>query len=127
MPSVRARQLPDPFTALVVGDQRLSLGQGQAPLDAAQLGGCAGVATSASCAASNAHALDATDRRHIVGISSAYRKPETCRQHQAALTGGVPYSGPASVNLYLVSLLPLAAISIGWRSLRIAGPHAAWA
>jgi len=34
---MRARQLPDPSTALVVGDQRLNLGGGQAPLDAAQL------------------------------------------------------------------------------------------
>jgi hypothetical protein len=37
------------------------------------------------------------------------------------------YSEPASVNLYLASLLPLAVISIGWLSLRIAGPRAAWA
>jgi hypothetical protein len=37
------------------------------------------------------------------------------------------YSEPASVNLYLVSLLPLVVISIGWLSLRIAGPRAAWA
>ena len=35
------------------------------------------------------------------------------------------YSEPASVNLSLVSLLPLAVVSIGWRSLRIAGPRAA--
>jgi hypothetical protein len=36
-------------------------------------------------------------------------------------------SEPASVNLYPVSPLPLAVISIGWLSLRIAGPRAAWA
>jgi hypothetical protein len=48
-------------------------------------------------------------------MSSAYRKPHTCWQHHAALTGGMTYSEPASVNLYLVSLLPLA------------GPRAAWA
>jgi hypothetical protein len=47
-------------------------------------------------------------------ISSAYRKPHTCWQHHAALTGGMTYSEPASVNLYLASLLPLA------------GPRAAW-
>jgi hypothetical protein len=35
------------------------------------------------------------------------------------------YSEPASVNLCLVSLLPLAVISIGWLSLRIAAPRAA--
>lgn len=35
------------------------------------------------------------------------------------------YSEPASVTLYLLSLLPLAVISIGWLSLRIAGPRAA--
>jgi hypothetical protein len=46
-------------------------------------------------------------------------------QHHAALSGGMSYSPPASVNLYLVSLLPFAVISIGWRSLRIAGPRAA--
>jgi D-specific alpha-keto acid dehydrogenase len=28
-------------------------------------------------------------------MSSAYRKPHTCRQHHAALTGGMPYSEPA--------------------------------
>ena len=28
-------------------------------------------------------------------MSSAYRKPDTCRQHHAALTGGVTYSKPA--------------------------------
>src|SRR4051794_21779815 len=28
-------------------------------------------------------------------ISSAYRKPHTCWQHQAALTGGMTYSEPA--------------------------------
>jgi zinc D-Ala-D-Ala carboxypeptidase len=28
-------------------------------------------------------------------ISPAYRKPRTCRQHHAALTGGVTYSAPA--------------------------------
>jgi hypothetical protein len=39
----------------------------------------------------------------------------------------VPYSEPASVNRYLVSLLPLAVIAIGWLSLRSAGPRAAWA
>ena len=60
-------------------------------------------------------------------ISSAYRKPDTCWQHHASLTGGVSYSEPASVTLYLLSLLPLAVISIGWLSLRIAGPRAAWA
>jgi hypothetical protein len=48
-------------------------------------------------------------------ISPAYRKPHTCWLHHAALTGGMTYSEPASVNLYLVSLLPLA------------GPRAAWA
>ena len=37
MDAVDPRQLPDPSTALVVGDQRLNLGRGQAPLDAAQL------------------------------------------------------------------------------------------
>jgi hypothetical protein len=37
------------------------------------------------------------------------------------------YSEAASVNLYLVGLLPLAVISIGWLSQRIAGPRAAWA
>jgi hypothetical protein len=37
------------------------------------------------------------------------------------------YSEPASVNLHLVSELPLPVISIGWLSLRIAGPRAAWA
>jgi hypothetical protein len=37
----------------------------------------------------------------------------------------VPYSEPASVSLYLVSLLPLAVIAIGWLSLRVAGPRAA--
>jgi hypothetical protein len=36
-------------------------------------------------------------------------------------------SEPASVTRYLVSLLPLAVISIGWLSPRIAGPRAAWA
>jgi hypothetical protein len=35
------------------------------------------------------------------------------------------YSEPASVNLYLVSLIPLAVISIGRLSPRIAGPRAA--
>jgi hypothetical protein len=35
------------------------------------------------------------------------------------------YGEPASVNLYPVSLLPLAGISIGWLSLRIAGHRAA--
>jgi hypothetical protein len=119
-------------------------------------------------------------------ISTAYRKPHTCWQHHAALTGGVtptlcllalaavfvararrvrarrrrerareqaelrrtealprtdwagdgrpshrrPCRGSsesASVNLYLVSLLPLAVISIGWLSLRNAGVRAAWA
>jgi hypothetical protein len=39
----------------------------------------------------------------------------------------VSYSEPASVTLYLLSLLPLAVISIDWLSLRFAGPHAAWA
>jgi hypothetical protein len=39
----------------------------------------------------------------------------------------VTYSEPASVNLYPVSLLPLAVISIGWLSLPMAGPRAAWA
>jgi hypothetical protein len=34
-------------------------------------------------------------------------------------------SEPASVNLSLLSLLPLAVISIGWLSLRISGPRAA--
>lgn len=58
-------------------------------------------------------------------ISSAYRNPDTCWQHHAALSGGMSYSEPGSVNLYLVSLLPLAVISIGWLSLRIAGPRAA--
>jgi hypothetical protein len=117
-------------------------------------------------------------------ISTAYRKPHTCWQHHASLTGGVTYtlclfalaavfvsralrirarrrrerararaqlrrtealptrdragdgrpprrrpcrgrSEPASVNLHLVSLLPLAVISIGWLSLRIAGLRAA--
>ena len=48
-------------------------------------------------------------------ISPAYWKPHTCRQRHAALTGGMTYSEPAAVNLYLVSLLPLA------------GPRAAWA
>jgi hypothetical protein len=48
-------------------------------------------------------------------ISPAYRKPHTCWQHHAALTGGMTYTAPASVNLHLVSLLPLA------------GPRAAWA
>jgi hypothetical protein len=60
-------------------------------------------------------------------ISSAYRKPDTCWQHHASLTGGVSYSEPASVTLYLLSLLPLAVISIDWLSLRFAGPRAAWA
>ncbi len=48
-------------------------------------------------------------------ISPAYRKRHTCWQHHCALTGGMTYSEPASVNVYLVSLLPLA------------GPRAAWA
>jgi hypothetical protein len=39
----------------------------------------------------------------------------------------VSYSEPASVNPYLLSLLPLTVISIGWLSLRFAGPRAAWA
>src|SRR5262249_15294627 len=38
-----------------------------------------------------AHAPDATSWR----ISSAYRKPDTCWQHDAAQTGGVPYGEPA--------------------------------
>src|SRR6266498_2277223 len=37
------------------------------------------------------HALDPTRWR----ISSAYRKPHTCWQHHAALTGGMTYSEPA--------------------------------
>jgi len=37
------------------------------------------------------------------------------------------YREPASVNLYLVSELPLAVISIGSVSLRFAGPRAVWA
>jgi hypothetical protein len=45
----------------------------------------------------------------------------------ASLTGGVSYREPASVNRYLVSLLPFAVISIGWLALRFAGPRAAWA
>jgi hypothetical protein len=48
-------------------------------------------------------------------ISPAYRKLHTCRQHHAALTGGMTCSEPASVNLCLVRPLPLA------------GPRAAWA
>ncbi len=31
----------------------------------------------------------------VGNISSAYRKPHTCRQHHAALTGGMTYSEPA--------------------------------
>jgi hypothetical protein len=58
-------------------------------------------------------------------ISWAYQKPDTCWQHHAGLTGGMTYGEPASVNLYPVSLLPLAGISIGWLSLRIAGHRAA--
>jgi hypothetical protein len=58
-------------------------------------------------------------------ISSAYRKPDTCRQHPAPLTRGMSYSEPASVDLYLLSLLALAVISIGWLLLRVAGPRAA--
>ena len=37
------------------------------------------------------HALNAPSR----SISAAYRKPDTARQHRAALNGGVPYSRPA--------------------------------
>ena len=48
-------------------------------------------------------------------ILSAYRKPHTCWQHHAALTGGMTYRELASVNLYLASLLPLT------------DPRAAWA
>jgi hypothetical protein len=49
-----------------------------------------------------------------------------CWQRHAALTGGVPYSEPASVNLYLVSLLPLAVIASGSRlSPRMSGTRAA--
>jgi len=64
---------------------------------------------------------------NVAGISSAYRKPHTCWQHHASLTGGVSHSEPASVAVYLLSRLPLAAISIDWLSLRFAGPRAAWA
>jgi hypothetical protein len=39
----------------------------------------------------------------------------------------VSYSEPASLTRYLLSLLPLAVISIDWLSLRFAGPRAAWA
>jgi len=35
------------------------------------------------------------------------------------------YGEPATVNLHLVSELPLAVISIDWLSLGIAGPRAA--
>src|SRR3954470_3840737 len=34
-------------------------------------------------------------RCHDRRISSAYRKPHTCRQHHAAFNGGVTYSQPA--------------------------------
>jgi len=58
-------------------------------------------------------------------ISSAYRKPHTCWQHHAALTGGVTYSEPASVSLYLVSLYLVSLYLVSL--LPLAGPRAAWA
>ena len=45
----------------------------------------------------------------------------------ASFTGGVSYSEPASVTLSLLSLVPLAVISVDWLSLRFAGPRAACA
>src|SRR5437762_2903190 len=52
-------------------------------------------------------------------MSSAYRKPHTCRQHHAALTGGMPYSKPARTTtrririrrIRLAGLLIIAAIA----------------
>src|SRR3989442_14551392 len=44
-------------------------------------------------------------------ISSAYRKPHTCWQHHAALTGGVTYSEPARTTTRRVRI----------RRIRVAG------
>lgn len=54
-------------------------------------------------------------------ISSAYRKPDTCRQRHAALTENVSYSEPASANLNQLGLLPLAIIRFARLSVRIVG------
>lgn len=61
------------------------------------------------------------------GISSACRNPDTCWQHHTSLTGSVRHSEPAPVTLYLLSLLPLTVILIGWVSLRFVGLGAVWA